>query len=120
MTFQLDLEFTQAAPEVSIEQVERLCSYLEGKGWVKATVIEAELKAADPDLSMNERVIRKIAECSDGRIFSYPGSPGYKLFTPALEIAEFERGDSLWAAQITRMIERRTAYRRRFHRCCRP
>lgn len=112
MTAQLDLDFTEAAPEVSGEQIEQLCTFLAGKGWVKAKVIEEQI-------GMNERVIRKISECSNGRIFSFPGSPGYKLFTPAIEIAEFELGDSRWAAQITRMIERRAAYRRRFHSCCR-
>lgn len=112
MTDQLELDYTETAPEISSEKIERLCSFLIGRGWVKAHIIESEIK-------MNDRDVRKAAEHSDGRIFSFPGSPGYKLFTPAMEIAEFEHGDNMWAAQITRMIERRAAYRRRFHNCAR-
>jgi hypothetical protein len=111
MSDQLEIDFFSKAPVVTSEEMELLVQYLRGKGWVKGAMIECAL-------GFNERKLRKLSEVSEGLIFSYPGSPGYKLFTSAVEIAEFERGDTLLAAQAAGIIRRRAAYRRRFHSCC--
>lgn len=114
MTDQLDLdfEFRAEAPDVSDAEVERLRIYLTGRGWVRRRIIEA-------DLGWNERKVRAVAESAAPKILSYPGSPGYKLFNSAVEIAEFELSDSKWSAQITTMIQRRAAFRLWFHSRCR-
>ena len=102
-------------PEVSKEEIDRVCDHLKGKGWVKAGQIEAELGK-----KMNERKIRKIAEFSEGRILSRPGLPGYKLLTPATEIAEVDLCASCLESQGRKMLLRGTQIRRRFHRYARP
>ena len=112
MIEQLEIGMPSAAPEVSPEEIERLCAYLVGRGWVKAPVIERET-------GFDDRKIRKIAEWSDGRILSGPGTPGYKLFTGATEIDEADRCASQIESQARRMIRRAASIRRRFHRYAR-
>lgn len=97
------------APKITPEDVENLCAWLREKGWMKA----AEITAAT---QINERKIRAIAEASDGRILSGPGSPGYKLFTGKTEIEEADRCASQIESQAKRMFARAVSIRRRFHR----
>lgn len=100
------------APEVSAAEVDSLCEWLAGKGWIKAAQIEAELK-------INERKVRAIAEHSDGRILSGPGCPGYKLFDGAAAIADADRAASQLESQARKMLKRAGSIRRRFHRYAR-
>lgn len=62
-----------------------------------------------------ERELRELAECDDeARIFSYPGSPGYKAFD-LVTVEEFQRCVALRhsAAKLARRFIR---YQRRWHR----
>jgi len=112
MSSQLDLEIGSQAPEVTPEEIEQLCAFLKGRGWVKAAVIEAEIR-------MDERKVRKVAEHSDGRIMSGPGCPGYKLLTGATEIDEVDQVASRLESQARKMLMRGASIRRRYHRFCR-
>lgn len=108
---QAELEFRlkKQAPEVTVEELDAVCAWLEGRGWTKA----AEICAA---FAMSDRKVRAIAEASDGRILSGPGSPGYRLFTGQTEIAEADRCASQIESQAQRMLARAVSIRRRFHR----
>jgi hypothetical protein len=111
-TAQLVFMEKQLAPEVSPEEVERLCDFLRGRGWLTSKQIFAEI-------ALEERKIRAIAEHSDGRILSGPGCPGYKLFTGATEIAEADLCASRLEGQAKKMIVRAGSIRRRYHRYAR-
>lgn len=63
----------KAARAVNRDSVEELCQLLRGRGWMKA----ADLSRLRPQ--WNERFIRLLANASEGRVLSYPGSPGYRL-----------------------------------------
>lgn len=97
------------APEVTEAEVAAVCDWLRGRGWVKAAEISATF-------SMSDRKVRAIAEASDGRILSGPGSPGYRLFTGTTEIEEADRCASQIESQARRMFARAVSIRRRFHR----
>lgn len=109
MPEQLDLFAKVSAPKVTPEQVEQLCAWLQGKGWVHAADIEQTL-------GLKDRQVRAIAEHSEGRILSGPGCPGYKLFDGHAEIGEAERAAQRLESQARHMIDRAKAYRRRIHR----
>jgi hypothetical protein len=102
----------ELAPEVSPEEVERLCDFLRGRGWLTSKQIFAEI-------ALEERKLRAIAEHSDGRILSGPGCPGYKLFTGSTEIAEADLCAGRIESQARKMIGRAIAIRRRLHRYAR-
>lgn len=108
MDEQLDLSVKLPAPKVTAAEVEALCVYLIGRGWVKASEIEAELK-------INERRVRALAEHSDGKILSGPGCPGYKLFDGKAEIAEADEAASRLESQAKHMLHRAAVIRRRLH-----
>lgn len=61
-----------------------------------------------------DRQLRELVENSDGRVFSFPGSPGYKLFDFVTE-EEFAQCASL-KHQAERMLARYCRYQRRHHR----
>ena len=61
-----------------------------------------------------DRELRLLVEHSDGRILSYPGSPGYKLFEAAT-LDEYQAAEAL-RNQARRMLCRFFRYRRRYHR----
>jgi hypothetical protein len=112
MDIPLELSIKMPAPEVSAAEVDALCEFLRGKGWIKAAQIEAEL-------SINDRKLRAIAEHSDGRILSGPGCPGYKLFDGRTELIEADLAASRLESQARLMIKRAAAYRCRIHRFAR-
>ncbi|HEX4084332.1 MAG TPA: hypothetical protein VHY22_05440 [Chthoniobacteraceae bacterium] len=91
MIDQLQLPLEKRKPNVAADpkDIELLCEWLIGRGWVRAVAIEAFFplwKAND------HRYIRAIASQSAGRILSFPGSPGYRI---ALEASI----DELWHAR---------------------
>lgn len=102
----LELDFSHRPPQVSVDQVEALCAYLVGKGWVKAPQIEAETEISD-------RRLRRLAEKSDGRILS--GQKGYRLFDATVPIAEIDHAANWLISQGKMMIRRGVAIRRRYH-----
>jgi len=61
-----------------------------------------------------DRELRELVENSDGQIFSFPGSPGYKLFDFVTE-EEFQQCASL-KHQAERMLARYSRYHARHHR----
>lgn len=101
------------APEVSDAEIDQLCEWLRGRGWVKA----AEISQA---LSIDDRKVRAIAQHSDGRILSGPGCPGYLLFTGRTEIEEADRCACRIESQAKQMFARALSIRRRFHRYAKP
>jgi hypothetical protein len=62
----------------------------------------------------DDRALRDLVENSDGRVFSFPGSPGYKLFDFVTE-EEFQQCASL-KHQAERMLARYSRYHARHHR----
>jgi hypothetical protein len=109
VTDQLDLPVKMAAPEVSPEEVERLVAVLRANGaWMTSQQIAARL-----DLS--ERLTRKIASASAPTIVSYPGSPGYKLWS-LCTVDEIDHAIEAFEAQATDMIKRAHLYRLAYHR----
>jgi hypothetical protein len=75
------------------------------------------LTAAARELKVHgfdDRELRQLVEYSDGRVFSFPGSPGYKLFDFVTE-EEFSECASL-QHQAERMLARYSRYHARHHR----
>lgn len=109
MSVQLDLDFTAAPP--SSETEDRLRTLLDvlrvGGGWNTRRELEV--------LGFGERELRELVEADrEGRVFSYPGSPGYKLFDLVTD-EEFDRCGSL-KSQGEKMVNRFMIYQRRWHR----
>lgn len=110
MSENLELDFSHRPPQVSCDQVDALCAYLTGKGWVKATTIESEAE-------ISERHVRRLAERSDGRILS--GQKGYRLFDSSVTLDEADHAANWLISQGKTMIRRGLAIRRRFHQFAR-
>lgn len=106
-TRQLDL-IPAKSPRVTQKEVLWLCAQLRGKGWQTSTRLGAK---TEPE----KRWLRLIAEESDGRIVSYPGSPGYKLFDECRP-EDFRHGRYATRAQIRKMFTKWRKIERRMHR----
>lgn len=83
MTSQLQL-LPDKAPEIQPSEIATLTDLLEGRDWLTAEQIATQLLNAGligttNSLENLKRRIRAIANASEGRILSYPGSKGYKL-----------------------------------------
>ena len=107
---QLDLLPARAkAPRVSDDDVAALQQHLRGRGWLTS----AEL-LADPGLAdWSERSLRAVASASNGRVLSYPGSPGYRL-TKEATIEEIQAADTL-RHQADEMRQRWLQIQRIYH-----
>jgi len=109
MINQLEIDFNvkeQAKRAMLESRTTDLLTALAGRGWVTAR----ELHAA----GFTDRELRDIAEHDkDGQIFSYPGSPGYKIFDE-VTMQEFTRCIAL-KNQGDKMVNRWVIYQRRFH-----
>lgn len=99
-----------AGPEVSAAEVNEMCAYLRGKGWLKAVMIDAAT-------GVDDRKMRVIAEHSEGRILS--GQKGYRLFERATPLEEADRAASWLESQGKKMLMRGAAIRRLYHRYAR-
>jgi hypothetical protein len=108
ISMQGELKLKMAAPVVTVAEVDALCAHLRGRAWVTAKQLETEL-------GLDDRKLRAIAEHSDGRVLSGPGSPGYCLFTRDT-LTEADHCASLHESQARRQLARAAAIRRRFHR----
>lgn len=106
MNENLELDFSHRPPEVCADEVEAVCVFLQGKGWIKAKVIEAEIE-------IDDRRMRVLAEQSEGRIIS--GNDGYRYFDDAPTIPEANRSADRLISQGKKMIRRGIAIRRRVH-----
>ena len=111
MVMQAELNFAGpvAAPAASAEEVEWLVTLLKGKGWMTAAKLEALAGGTKDD-----RKIRAIARAAAPSIFSYPGSPGYKLWSEC-SMEELNHGLSAMESQIRDMTIRRACYERAYH-----
>ena len=106
---QLDLPVKTPAPEVSPEQVEQLVLVLRSHGgWMTAQEISG-------CINISERVTRKTASASAPAIVSYPGSPGYKLWS-LCSVEEINHAIESLEAQARDMIKRANLYRMAYHR----
>ena len=110
---QLVLAVKTPAPEVSPEQVERLVAVLREADKKENYWMTAQQIAGRLDLS--ERLTRKIASASAPTIVSYPGSPGYKLWS-LCTIEEINHAIESFEAQARDMIKRAHLYRMAYHR----
>ncbi len=112
---QLALDFAPAAAtraESLQARLKALLAVLRERGdWTTRRELEA--------LGFEERELRELGEIDeDGRIFSYPGSPGYKLFDLVVE-AEFDRCISL-KSQGEKMVGKYVRFQARWHRRHKP
>jgi hypothetical protein len=87
-------------------QLNHLLSVLADARWHTAR----ELKV----YGFSDRALRALVENSRGQVLSFPGSPGYKLFSAAT-IAEINQSKAL-LNQGRAMIRRFLRYKKRFHR----
>ncbi|MGA3169448.1 MAG: hypothetical protein ABSE62_00390 [Chthoniobacteraceae bacterium] len=86
---QLDIEPRKPAVHADPADIDLLCAWLTGRGWVRAAAIESHF----PEWRSNDhRYVRAIASQCGGRILSFPGSPGYRLAVEATI-------DELWHAR---------------------
>lgn len=99
-----------AGPEVTPEEVDSMCEFLRGKGWLKAADIQAATGIGD-------RKVRAIAEHSEGRILS--GQSGYRLLDRTTPIEEVDAAATWLESQAMRMIARASSIRQRYHRYAR-
>ena len=106
MVENLELDFSHRPPKVSGDEVDAVCAFLAGKGWVKASQI-------DDEIDISDRRMRRIAERSDGRILS--GQKGYRFFDGSTPIEEADHAAAWLISQGRTMIRRGVAIRRRFH-----
>lgn len=108
---QEELIFEQPAfaPIASMEEVEWLVTLLTGRGWMTAAQLEIAASG-----TKNDRKIRAIARAAAPGIFSYPGSPGYKLWKECT-IDEIRHGLAAMESQIRDMTLRRALYERAFY-----
>ena len=104
----LDLPlFRQPALARTLEpSLKKLLSILGDRRWHTAK----ELKVH----GFGDRELRDLVENADGRVLSYPGSPGYKLFEAAT-LEEFRAADAL-RNQGRAMWRRWIRYQNRYHR----
>jgi hypothetical protein len=104
------------APEVTPEQVKSLVCVLsvgaksdKNKGWMTAVEIAPMMGG------VSERKVRKIASVAAPVVVSFPGSPGYKLWS-ACSVDEINHAIASFEAQATDMIKRANLYRQAYHR----
>lgn len=104
MNENLELDFSHRPPKVSGDEVEAVCAFLVGKGWVKAREIKEQIEVDD-------RRMRVAAEKSGGRILS--GQKGYRYYDGATPLDEADHASGWLISQGKKMIRRGMAIRRR-------
>lgn len=98
------------SPEVTPAELAGAVDFLRGKGWIKASEIEAVAQIGD-------RKMRAIAEFSEGRILS--GQNGYRLLDRSTPIEEVDQAATWLESQGKKMLLRGAAIRRRYHQFAR-
>lgn len=107
MTTQIELPLSSKAPRITPQEVERVCTWLQGRGWVTA----AELRE---QLGLNDRQMRVVVEHAGYRILSGPGHAGYRYFD-AEALPEVDAICNAMSSQIRKMTARVAGYRSRYH-----
>jgi hypothetical protein len=126
MSDQLQL-LPEKAPEVSAEEIARAFEILQGRDWMTAeeialamfhpTLAQSIAKSGGLRYSASEsdkRKVRAIANASDGRILSYPGSKGYKL-TREATVEEIQNATAKLRHQAGEMHQRALEIDRVYH-----
>lgn len=104
------------APKVTTEDVERLvCVLRTATGWLTAAALAQALFGKESEQA--KRRVRAIASAAGAGVVSYPGSPGYRLWT-ACTADEVQACFAAYRSQIDEMERRRDQYRARPHREC--
>ena len=101
-----ELGITIQSPAVTDSDVERLCDWLAGNGWLKASQLCAQLE-------IDDRTLRAIASASKGRILS--GQRGYRLFDASVTRAEVEESTGRLYSQGMDMLRRAQDQWKRYH-----
>ncbi len=95
------------APAVSDDDIARLCEWLAGKGWVRASEIVPNC------IGLDDRMLRAIASASGGRILS--GQKGYRIFDDTTPIGEAEHAADWIRSQARKMDKRASEIERLIH-----
>lgn len=103
-----------SAPEITIADVQALVTALErsAEQWLTAADL-ATLLHGTPTESAKRR-IRAAASAAGSGVVSYPGSPGYALWTRC-SADEIHACIAAWTSQTDEMRRRRDLYRLRLH-----
>ncbi len=107
MTLQLELPIAEKAPKISEGEIVAMMNTLHGRGWQKSSQLGA--KTWD-----QKRRLRAIANASNGRIVSWPGSPGYKLFDECTP-EDFLRGDNATRSAVRELLGKWKRILKRMH-----
>jgi hypothetical protein len=115
MSDQLQL-LPEKAPSIDASEIARMCLVLEGAGWLTAEDVAQVLflHAEEGVTEAHKRRIRAIANASDGRILSYPGSKGYKL-TRQATVEEINTATAKLRHQAGEMHQRALEIDRVYH-----
>jgi hypothetical protein len=104
MSENLELDFSHRPPKPSVDEVDAVCAFLQGKGWIRAAQIEQEI-------DIDDRRMRVLAEKSEGRILS--GQKGYRFYDEATPLEEASHAANWLISQGKKMIRRGITVRRR-------
>lgn len=102
---QLTLSF--ARPRQTCADLTALCDALRFGEWRTAGQLAT-------DLGWTDRKVREVASTSQGAIVSFPGSPGYRLFS-ACSVEEINHAVNAMLSQARDMTARAVATERMYH-----
>jgi hypothetical protein len=109
-----ELALRLPGPVVDLLNVERLVAVLRTHGgWLKAHEIARAL--GEPISDSAERRVRRLASAAAPEVVSFPGSPGYKVWS-ACSVEEINHCIESLEAQAKDMIRRAHVYRLAYHR----
>jgi len=105
---QLDLVLPPSKADLDwlVGELKRLRSS-NNRGWIKSRELGAITEA-------QKRRLREIAEFGEGKVVSYPGSPGYKLLNDC-SLEELRHGDRAMRSQLRCMAKKWKPIWRRMH-----
>ena len=102
---QLSLSFSR--PRTASSDLTALCDALRFGQWLTA----GQLALA---LGWSDRKVRDVASASQGAVVSWPGSPGYRLFS-ACSVKEINHAVNALRSQADDMTRRAVAVERMYH-----
>jgi hypothetical protein len=108
MSEQLDLVLPPSKADLDwlVGELKRLRTK-DNRGWIKSRELGAVTEA-------QKRRLREVAEFGEGKVVSYPGSPGYKLLNDC-SLEELRHGDRAVRSQIRGMAKKWKPIWRRMH-----
>ena len=102
---QLELPLCKLTPKATPDLLRELKYYLAGRGWVNARQISQ-------DKGWSDRLIRKLAEMSEGQILG--AQAGYRLTVEA-DVEDIDHAANQLISQGKKMIQRALRIRRLAH-----